>query len=249
MPDEQPGQPFAVEEVDFEAFYQGKPPIKGEDITFDVVPWDIGEPQAAVVGLLAEGRIHGEVLDAGCGLGNNAIAIAAQGYPVTAVDGAATALEQARQRAAEHEVEIRFVQSDATRLTELDAERFDTVLDSALYHCLTDEQQRQYAAALHRVAKPGADLHLFCFADVERPGIALPQPISQENLRTNLGEHWNIVDIQLTRYATAMTKEAFERAGESWLGDAGVPVDPEEFQLDEKGRITGPVWHLHAVRR
>jgi hypothetical protein len=39
--------------------------------------------------------------------------------------------------------------ADATNLTGYD-ERFDTVIDSALYHCLDEDGRQAYAAGLHR---------------------------------------------------------------------------------------------------
>jgi hypothetical protein len=39
-------------------------------------PWDIGQPQPAVVRLASEGGFAGAVLDAGCGTGENALHIA-----------------------------------------------------------------------------------------------------------------------------------------------------------------------------
>src|SRR5262245_38183326 len=42
-------------------------------------PWDIGRPQPAVVRLAAAGGFAGEVLDAGCGTGENTLHIASLG--------------------------------------------------------------------------------------------------------------------------------------------------------------------------
>src|SRR5256885_15154192 len=42
-------------------------------------PWDIGQPQPAVVRLASEGGFAGAVLDAGCGTGENALHIASLG--------------------------------------------------------------------------------------------------------------------------------------------------------------------------
>src|ERR1039458_3801834 len=55
-------------------------------------PWDIGQPQPAIVRLASEGGFAGAVLDAGCGTGENALHVASLGLPVLGVDVAETAL-------------------------------------------------------------------------------------------------------------------------------------------------------------
>ena len=42
-------------------------------------PWDIGQPQSAIVRLASEGGFAGTVLDAGCGTGENALHVASLG--------------------------------------------------------------------------------------------------------------------------------------------------------------------------
>src|SRR6266508_528471 len=39
-------------------------------------PWDVGQPQPAIVRLASEGGFAGAVLDAGCGTGENALHVA-----------------------------------------------------------------------------------------------------------------------------------------------------------------------------
>ncbi len=62
-------------------------------------PWDIGQPQPAIVRLASEGRLAGAVLGAGCGTGENALHIASLGLSVLGVDVAETALAIARAKA------------------------------------------------------------------------------------------------------------------------------------------------------
>ena len=45
-------------------------------------PWDIGEPQPAIVRVAAEGGFTGAVLDAGCGTGDNTLHVASLGLSV-----------------------------------------------------------------------------------------------------------------------------------------------------------------------
>jgi len=91
--------------------------------------------------LEALGGISGEVLDIGCGLGDNSIYFASRGHSVTGLDGSPAAIEEARRRASEAGVSVTFAVADATKLTGYDG-RFDTVIDSALYHCLDEEGQQ-----------------------------------------------------------------------------------------------------------
>jgi SAM-dependent methyltransferase len=238
---------FPLDQVDFDDVYSGREMLPGSEVSFDVVPWDIGAPQPAVVRLVDAGEFHGAVLDAGCGLGNNAIFLAERGFSVTGVDGAKAALTKARERAAAHGVDVEFTQADVTTFDGVEP-RFDTVLDSALYHCLTDEQRTAYTAALHRVTRPGARLHLLCFADTGNEGLGLPMGVSQDDLRTHLAGQWDIDDIGSVDYTIAMTLETFDKVGAERLASLGVTVDRSALRFDDDGRILGRMWHVRAGR-
>lgn len=247
MPDHPQGRAPARGQIDFDAYYQGRPPVEGVEIAFDVPPWDIGEPQPALVALEKSGALRSDILDAGCGGGDNALFLAERGYRVTGFDAAPTAIAQARQRAQARGVDLQLVLADATRLEGLEP-RFNTVLDSGLYHCLSDQQYTDYAAALHRVTQPGAHLHLFCFSGADSPVLRPFEPIGQDHLRTHLGAHWDIRSIESTRYTTSFTRQFFE-----WHRNTfemiGRNVDIDQLRTDTRGRVTPPFLQLHAVRK
>ncbi|MFI7672399.1 class I SAM-dependent methyltransferase [Actinophytocola sp. NPDC049390] len=240
-------QGFRLDEVDFDGVYEGRSLVSGRDLRFEIAPWDIGAPQPAVVALADAGELTGRVLDAGCGLGENAIFLAGRGLRVTGVDGAAAAVRAARERAEDKGVEAEFVHADVTSFEGVE-QRFDTVLDSALYHCLDDAQRTAYAEALWRVTTPGARLHVLCFADVGNDGLGLPMHVSQDDLRAHLSERWRIVGIESGDYVTALTQAMFEGLGDR-LREAGLSVDPDKVRTDEQGRLLAAVWHLTAERR
>ncbi|WP_435824549.1 class I SAM-dependent methyltransferase [Nocardia rhamnosiphila] len=142
-------------------------------------PWDTGRPQPAVVRVAAEGGFTGSVLDAGCGTGENALHIAALGLPVLGADVAETALETARAKAADREIDAEFVAADALELGRIDR-KFDTVLDCGLFHTFDAEERHPYIASLASVTDPGATLYALCFSD-EGPDLG-PHPVGLEEL-------------------------------------------------------------------
>ena len=49
-------------------------------------PWNIGEPQPELAALIAAGKVRSDVLDAGCGVAELSLALAADGYTVVGID-------------------------------------------------------------------------------------------------------------------------------------------------------------------
>lgn len=168
-------------------------------------PWDIGEPQPAVVRLADAGAFAGSLLDAGCGTGDNALHLAARGLRPLGIDVAETAVSIARAQAAARGLEAEFLVADALRLDRLER-TFDTVLDCALFHALDGGERREYAASLASVTKPGATLHLLCFSDVD-PESSGPHPVSREQLTAPFtpASGWSIASVDqeqlLARFA------------------------------------------------
>ncbi len=81
------------------------------------------------------------VLDCACGIGTQAIGLASIGYQVTASDISDRELEEAKKRAEQNGVEIRFEHADFCALSDTFSEQFDIVIamDNALPHMLTAE--------------------------------------------------------------------------------------------------------------
>ena len=143
-------------------------------------PWDVGQPQPAIVRLASEGGFAGAVLDAGCGTGENALHIASLGLSVLGVDVAETALAIAREKADDRGIDVEFAAADAFHLERL-GRRFDTVLDCGLFHTFDADERPGYVASLASVTEHDGTLYVLCFSD-EGPDTG-PHPISQEELR------------------------------------------------------------------
>ena len=79
------------------------------------------------------------ILDCACGIGTQAIGLAALGYDVTGSDLSAGELAEAKRRAEERKVSIRFEQADFRALSSVFSAPFDIVIamDNALPHMLT----------------------------------------------------------------------------------------------------------------
>lgn len=185
-----------VYSVDFDALYRGESPGEGLP-PVPTPPWDTKAPKENVIAWAASGWVHGDVLDIGCGLGDNAIYLAQHGFHVTGLDISPTALHTAEQRARDAGVDVTFAVADSTKLDGY-SDAFDTVVDSGMFHCLDDDGKRSYADAVHRVTRPGATLLLSCFSDAnprtgaEQQGFQRPS-VSEQTLYDVLGgAGWDI---------------------------------------------------------
>jgi SAM-dependent methyltransferase len=230
----------------FDKLYRGEPAIAGAPRPVGV-PWDIRQAQPRLMELEALGGISGEVLDIGCGLGDNAIFLASRGHSVTGLDGSPTAVERARSRAAQADLlapiagsaGVTFDVADATDLAGYDG-RFDTVVDSALYHCLDDEGRQAYAASLYRATRPGARWHLYCFSDGNVNGMVTPMgSVPESNLRDTLTANgWRIDFLGPTTYlATAAGFGDPDEDATPLMADQ-LPPETLEHMKDVKARFS-----------
>jgi SAM-dependent methyltransferase len=171
-------------------------------------PWDLGRPQPAFVRLAEQGLLTGQVLDVGCGTGEQTLLAASSGAEALGVDVSPLALEQARGKAAARGIPAaaggqigtaRFEVADALSLGDLGLS-FDTVIDSGLFHVFDDDSRARYVASLASVLRPGGHLYLMCFSD-RQPGTLGPRRVSQDELRAAFGGAWTILAIQADTFA------------------------------------------------
>jgi SAM-dependent methyltransferase len=175
-------------------------------------PWDIGQPQPAIVRLASKGAFTGTVLDAGCGTGENALHVASVGLSVVGVDVAETALAMARQKAHDRGIKIEFALADAFQLDRLER-KFETVLDCGLFHTFDSDERQRYAASLASVTEHNGRLYVLCFNDIG-PDLG-PHPISREELRApfNATSGWNVAAIKPERLQTRL----HENGASAWF--------------------------------
>lgn len=175
-------------------------------------PWDIGRPQPAIVRLASEGGFAGEVLDAGCGTGENALHIASLGFSVLGVDVAETALAMARKKVHDCGIEAEFAAADAFHLDRI-GRMFQTVMDSGLFHIFDGEERPGYVASLASVTDRGGMLYVLCSSN-EGPDVD-PRPNQQEELRAafNARNGWNVAAIKPERIQTRI----HDGGAQGWL--------------------------------
>ena len=175
-------------------------------------PWDIGKPQPAFVRLAERGLLTGQVLDAGCGTGEQTLLAASSGADALGVDGSPLAVERARAKAAARGIRASFEVADALRLGDL-GRSFDTIIDSGLFHVFDDDSRARYVASLASVLRPGGRLYLMCFSDAQ-PGTFGPRRVSQDELRSAFAGGWTVIAIvadtfEVNRMFGATTAQAW----------------------------------------
>src|SRR6202453_5459470 len=83
-------------DFDFDPAYRGGAP----EFSGGRPPWSLGEPQPEIAAVLDQGKIQGDVLDAGCGEAALALHMAALGHNTVGLDAAPTAIKLAKAEAA-----------------------------------------------------------------------------------------------------------------------------------------------------
>jgi glycine/sarcosine N-methyltransferase len=140
-----------------------------------------------------------KILDCACGIGTQALGLAAMGHQVVASDISHAEVERAKLEAQQRSLDISFYVSDMTLLKEITENDFDVAvaLDNALPH-LANNQLEQAAAAVSSKLKPGG-LFLASIRDydrliLEKPSIQKPAFYGSQGSRRIVHQVWDWID-------------------------------------------------------
>jgi len=161
-------------------------------------PWDIGRPQGEFVKLEETNRILGDVLDVGCGTGENALYLAGRGHKVLGVDSAELAIKKAKQKARERGIAAEFKARDALRLGDL-GRRFDTVIDCGFFHTLSNGGRVIFEQNLASVLRNGGRYFMLAFSD-EEPDWGGPRRVTKREIRDTFSAGWQVESIKKARF-------------------------------------------------
>ncbi len=156
----------------------------------DSAPWDLGRPQQVWVDLADAREISSPLLDSGCGTGEHALLFASRGMAVVGVDISTTAIERARWKAAERDMEATFLVGDVLALDQMN-QRFATIIDSGVFHIFDDGDRSRYVESLASTVEQGGVLHLLCFSE-HTPGENGPRRVTQRELHESFADGWEI---------------------------------------------------------
>src|SRR5262245_43809689 len=97
------------------------------------------------------------ILDVSCGIGTQALGLAALGHTVTASDLSSAAVQRARREAGQRNLAIDFTVADMRRCAEVHGSGFDVVLsaDNSIPHLLGADAIREAFGNFHRCLRPG----------------------------------------------------------------------------------------------
>jgi SAM-dependent methyltransferase len=189
---------------EFESMYHGEP------------PWDVGRPQREYVQLEQVGEIVGSVLDVGCGTGENALYLAAQRHDVWGIDFAPTAIQKAEEKAAQRHLTATFRVLNVFDLHTL-VRTFDTVIDSGLFHVLSDKERPLFVDNLAAVIRRAGTYFMLCVSELApipdpsklkdvmpdfskflpdlsklKPGDYGPRRVTQAEIKASFQDGWRI---------------------------------------------------------
>lgn len=193
-------------------------------------PWNSGLVSAELFRVLREERITPcRAFELGCGTGINAVALAQQGFEVSAADFSPVAIDVAHSRAAEAGVAVRFAVADLCRAEELRTalgtegtatceRRCSFLFDRGCYHCARRVNLAGFLETVDWLAAPDARLLVLCGNSNEQMEHGPPKVTELE-----IREEWSrLFEIE-------------------WL---------REFRFEDRGGIPGPRgWSCWMIRR
>src|ERR1700677_547396 len=185
-------------DFDFDPAYRGE----AAEFSGGRPPWSLGEPQPEIAAVLDQGKIRGDVLDAGCGEAALALHMAALGHNTVGLDASPTAITLAKAEAGRQGLtNASFEVADITDFTSWPTgseRRFNTIVDSTLFHSMPVELRDGYQRSIVRAAAPGASYFVLVFNRSGMPD-GPANPVTEDELRDVVSRYWVIDEIRPAR--------------------------------------------------
>ena len=179
----------------FENAYKGEAPELGLGTK---PPWSIGEPQPEIAALIEQGKFRGDVLDVGCGEAAVDLYLAERGFTTVGLDLSPTAIELATAEAVKRGLtNASFEVADISAFGGYDG-RFNTIVDSTLFHSIPVEAREGYQQSVARAAAPGASYYVLVFDRAGLPN-GPANPVTADELREVVSKYWTIDEIRPAR--------------------------------------------------
>jgi SAM-dependent methyltransferase len=193
-------------DFEFETAYRGESTQFGEGAR---PPWSIGAPQPELAALIEQGKVHGDVLDVGCGEAAISLALAERGHTTVGLDLSPTAIDLARLEAEKRGLaNVTFEVADISSFTGYDG-RFGTIVDSTLFHSIPVEAREGYQQSISRAAAPGASYFALVFDRAAVAGGPI-NAVSADELREVVSKYWVVDEIRPARLYANLPEGSFD---------------------------------------
>ncbi|MGV2826390.1 class I SAM-dependent methyltransferase [Myxosarcina sp. GI1(2024)] len=150
----------------------------------EAIPWAKSTVNPYLAGWLTDNQVRGEgktALVIGCGLGDDAEALASVGFKVVAFDISSSAIAWCKQRFPDSSVT--YLVDNLLQPQTLVGSRFDFVLESYTIQALPAEIRIQAIAKIAGFLAPGGQLLVICRGrEIDEPAERLPYPLTKAEL-------------------------------------------------------------------
>src|SRR5579875_4036590 len=217
-------------DFEFDDVYRGESERLGQGVR---PPWSIGEPQPELAALIEQGKFHGDVLDVGCGEAAISLYLAERGYNTVGIDLSPTAIDLAWQEARKRGLpNASFEVADISSFTGYDG-RFNTIVDSTLFHSIPVEAREGYLRSIVRAAEPGASYFVLVFDKAAMPS-GPANAVTADELREIVSKYWVIDEIRPARLYAHAPEGSFDLS--ALMG--------ADFRQEPNGRMSVGGWLL-----
>jgi SAM-dependent methyltransferase len=164
--------------------------------------WDTGRPSSNLKRVLEQKNLQPcRALELGCGTGVNAVYLAKQGFEVTAIDIAPTALKLAKDRATKAGVEVEWIQGDV--LVPPPLEDFDLIFDRGCYHGVRRQGPSRYVEVVKKLCRPGGRVLILAGNANESGERYGPPRVDEHELIKDFAAAFDLEELRETRFDTA----------------------------------------------